>query len=105
LLTSALHGGEIQSRIAAVNRAYRANKKLLTNKLLRTNSKMSVITYGSKTWMMNFTHEEKLKIFERKILRSIYGLVQDTNNEWRVRTDQEVEALVKEENIVLFIKS
>jgi hypothetical protein len=64
-----------------------------------------VVTYGSETCMMNITHEEKLKIFERKILRSIYGPVQDTNNEWRVRTNQEVEALIKEKNIVRFIKS
>jgi hypothetical protein len=33
---------EIHSRIAAGNRAYRANTKLLTNKLLSKNSKMSV---------------------------------------------------------------
>jgi hypothetical protein len=43
-----------------------------------------VVTYGSVTWVMNITHEAKLKIFERKILRSIYGPVQDTNNQWRV---------------------
>ena len=64
-----------------------------------------VVTYGSEIWMMNITHEEKLKIFERKALRSIYGPVQDSNNEWRVRTNQEIEALIKEENIVRFIKS
>jgi hypothetical protein len=33
---------EIQSRIAAGNRAYHANKKLPTNKLLSKNSKMSL---------------------------------------------------------------
>jgi hypothetical protein len=38
-------------------------------------------------------------------LRSIYGPVQDSNNEWRVRTNQEIEALMKEENIVRFMKS
>jgi hypothetical protein len=65
----------------------------------------SVVTCGSETWMMNTTHEEKFKIFERKILRSIYGPVQDTNNEWRVRINQEIEALIKKENIVRFIKS
>ena len=27
----------------------------------------------------------------------IYGLVQDTNDEWRVKTNQEIEALIKEE--------
>jgi hypothetical protein len=44
--------------------------------------------------------EEKLKVFERRILRSIYGPVQDSNNERRVRTNQEIETLMKEENIV-----
>jgi hypothetical protein len=48
---------------------------------------------------------KKLKVSETKILRSIYGPVQDTNNEWRVKTIQEIEALMKEENIVRFIKS
>jgi hypothetical protein len=38
-------------------------------------------------------------------LRSISGPVQHSNNEWRVRTNQEIEALIKEENIVRFIKS
>jgi competence protein ComGF len=55
--------------------------------------------------MINITHEEKLEIFESKILRRIHGPVQDSNNEWRVRTNQEIEALMKEENIVRFIKS
>ena len=64
-----------------------------------------VVTYGSETWMVNTTHEEKLKIFERKILRSIYGQIQDSNNEWRVTKNQEIEALMKEENIDRFIKS
>jgi hypothetical protein len=76
---------------------------LLTNKLLSKNCKKRayrtiirpVVTYGNETWMMNITHEEKLKIFERKILRSIYGPVQDTKNECRVRTNQEIEALIK----------
>jgi hypothetical protein len=40
-----------------------------------------VVTYGSETWMMNIAHEKKLKIFERKMLRSIYGPVQDSNND------------------------
>ena len=62
---------EIQNWIATVNRAYHANKKLLTNKLLSKHSKMKlcktvirpVITYGSETWVMNLIHEEKLTIF------------------------------------------
>ena len=59
-----------------------------------------VVTYGSETWVINLIHEEKLKTFERKILRSIYGSVQDLNNDWRVRTNQEIQTLIKGENIV-----
>jgi hypothetical protein len=55
--------------------------------------------------VINITHKEKLNILERKILRNIYGPVQDTNNEWRVRTNRKIETLIKEENIVRFIKS
>jgi hypothetical protein len=95
------------------HRAHHANKKLLSNNLLSKNSKMKihktmigpVVTYESETWMMNIAHEEKLKLFQKKILRSIYGQIQDSNNEWRVRKNEEIEALMKEENIVRFIKS
>ena len=59
-----------------------------------------VVTYGSETWVINLIHEEKLKMFERKILRSIYASVQDLNNDWRVRTNQEIQTLIKGENIV-----
>jgi hypothetical protein len=37
-------------------------------------------------------------------LRSIYGPVQDSNNKWRVRTNQVIETLMKEQNIVRFIE-
>jgi hypothetical protein len=48
---------QTQSRIAAGNTTYHANKKLLTNTLLSKNSKMSVyktiirpvVTYGSES--------------------------------------------------------
>jgi hypothetical protein len=68
---------EIQNRISTGNSAYHANKKLLTSKLLNKNSKikvyktinMPVVTNGSKIWVMNLIHEEKLKIYERKIIR------------------------------------
>jgi hypothetical protein len=49
-----------------------------------------VVTYRSETWVMNLINEGKLKIFERKTIRSIYGPVQDLNNERRVRANQEI---------------
>jgi GTP1/Obg family GTP-binding protein len=45
-----------------------------------------------------------LRIFERKIIRKIYGPVME-NNSWRIRCDEEISKLLKGEDIVRFIKS
>jgi hypothetical protein len=48
--------------------------------------------------------ERALAVFERKILRKIYGLVKE-NKLWRIRRNDELEDIIKGENIVRFIKS
>ena len=47
--------------------------------------------------------ERALAVFERKILRKIYGPVKE-NELWRIRRNDELEAIIKGENIVRFIK-
>ena len=44
-----------------------------------------------------------MAVFERKILRKIYGPVKG-NELWRIRRNDESEAIIKGENIVRFIK-
>jgi hypothetical protein len=48
--------------------------------------------------------ERVLAVFERKILRKIYGSVKE-NELWRIRRNDELEDIIKGENIVRFIKS
>jgi hypothetical protein len=48
--------------------------------------------------------ERVLAVFERKILREIYGPVKE-NEVWRIRRNDELEDIIKGENIVRFIKS
>jgi hypothetical protein len=45
-----------------------------------------------------------LRIFERKIVRKIYGSVME-NNSWRIRYNEEIIKLLKGEDRVRFIKS
>jgi hypothetical protein len=45
-----------------------------------------------------------LAVFERKILRKIYGPVK-VNELWRIRRNDELEDIIKGETIVRFIKS
>jgi hypothetical protein len=47
--------------------------------------------------------ERALAVFERKILRKIYGPVKE-NELWRIRRNNELEAIIKRENTVRFIK-
>ena len=46
----------------------------------------------------------KLKIFERKIIRKIHGAVNEEGI-WRIRNNTEIEQILENENIVKFIKS
>ena len=47
--------------------------------------------------------ERALAVFEREILREMYGPVKE-NELWRIRRNDELEAIIKGENIVRFIK-
>jgi hypothetical protein len=45
-----------------------------------------ILTYGAETWAATESELQKLLIFERKLLRKIYGPVKDRDN-WRIRTN------------------
>jgi hypothetical protein len=46
----------------------------------------------------------KLMIFERKIMRKIFGPARTDDGYWRIKTNQEINDLLKGQNIVGFIK-
>jgi hypothetical protein len=85
---------EINERIKKGNATYYKNRKSLTSKLLTRNIKLRlyltlirpIVTYGAETWAETENELQKLLIFERKILRKIYGPVKDQDN-WRIRTN------------------
>jgi hypothetical protein len=58
--------------------------------------------YGSENWTFTKSDENLLRIFKRKILRRIYGPVQD-GNIWRIRNDEELNRAINREVIVKFI--
>jgi hypothetical protein len=47
---------------------------------------------------------QKLLVFERKILRRIFGPTKE-NQIWRIKTKEELDKLIKCKNIVNFIKA
>ena len=54
---------------------------------------------------MTGTEQNRLLIFERRVLRKIYGPTQNNDGTWRIKTNEELEILIKKKNIVKFIKS
>ena len=62
-----------------------------------------VLLYGSECWAMTKAHENKLLIFERKILRKIFGAIHENNN-WRPLFNFEIYQKYKQPDIVKVIK-
>jgi len=82
---------EIAEIIVKCNKAYYANAKLIKSKFLKRNTKIKicktiirlVVTYSSQTWTLTAKDENNLCIFERQILRKIFGPV-SIDNIWRI---------------------
>jgi hypothetical protein len=62
-----------------------------------------VVIYGAEAWTVTKKDEQALLVFERKILRRMYGPKYE-NGEWKSRTNRELEEMNKGENIVKWIK-
>ena len=50
----------------------------------------TVAVYGSECWVLTENVKQKLLVFERKILRRIFGPTQKANGQWRLKTNEEL---------------
>ena len=89
-----------------------ANQKFFKSRLVAKYSKLKlyrtvirpIITYASETSVLKETTIQKLLVFERKILRRIFGLTKE-NQILRIKTKEELDKLIKHKNIVNYIKA
>jgi hypothetical protein len=61
--------------------------------------------YGCETWYLTLREERRLRVFENRILRRIFGPTRDANGEWRRLYNEELHSLLRSPNIVRVIKS
>ena len=66
---------------------------------------MPVVLYGCETWSLTLREECRLRVFENRILRRIFGPKRDENGEWRRIHNEELHRLYRSPNIVRVIKS
>ena len=83
---------EIKSRLKSGNACYHSVQNLLSSSLLSKNLKiktyrtiiLSVVLYGCKTWSLTLREERRLRVFENKVLRRMFGPKRDeVTGEWR----------------------
>jgi hypothetical protein len=64
-----------------------------------------VVTNGCEVWTLTKRDEQHLRIFERRILRKIFGPVQNEDGSWTIRINYELNELIGNADRVRFIKS
>ncbi|KAJ4427781.1 hypothetical protein ANN_25434 [Periplaneta americana] len=102
---------EIKRRINMGNACYYSVEKILPSSLLSKNVKvriyktviLPVVLYGCETWTLALREEHRLRVFENKILRKIFGDKRD--GEWRKLHNTELHALYSSPDIIRNIKS
>ena len=66
---------------------------------------MPVVLYGCEAWSLTLRGERRLKVFENRNLRGIFGPKRDANGEWRRLHNYELHSLYRSPNIFRVIKS
>jgi hypothetical protein len=49
--------------------------------------------------------KSKLRVFERKVLRRIYGPTKESDGTWRIKWNEELNRLIGNKNIINYIKA
>ncbi|KAJ4452252.1 hypothetical protein ANN_03770 [Periplaneta americana] len=67
---------------------------------------LPVVLYGCETWTLTLREEQRLRVFENKVLREIFGTKRDeVTGEWRKLHNAELHALYSSPDIIRNIKS
>ncbi|KAJ4435551.1 hypothetical protein ANN_18167 [Periplaneta americana] len=105
---------EIKRRINMGNACYYSVEKLLSSSLLSKYLKVSiyktvilpVVLYGCEAWTLTLREGQRLRVFENKVLRKIFGAKRDeVIGEWRKLHNAELQALYSSPDIIRNIKS
>jgi hypothetical protein len=67
---------------------------------------LPVVLYGSEAWSLTLREEHRLRVFENRVLRRIFGPKRDeVTGEWGKLHNEELHNLYSSPNIIRTIKS
>jgi hypothetical protein len=93
---------EIKSKLNLGNACYYSVQSLLSSHLLSRNVKVKiykniilpVVLYGCETWSLTVREEHRLRVFDNRVLRRIFGPKRDeVTGEWRKLHNEELHIL------------
>ena len=98
---------EIKHRITLANRCYYGLNGQLSNRDLPRTTKLilyktfipPVLIYGAELWTLLSTDAAALRVFERKVLRNIFGQVR-VDDDFRIRFNSKVYELLNDLDVV-----
>jgi hypothetical protein len=105
---------DIKSRLKSGNACYHSVQNLLSTGLLSNNIEITirriiilpVLLYGCETWSVTLREEHRLRVFENRLLRRIFGPKRDeVTRTWRRLRNEEVNDLYCSPNIIRVINS
>jgi len=105
---------EIKRRLLSGNAYYHLVQNILSSSLLSENLKIKiyrtiilhVVLYGCETWSLPWREERRLRVFENRVLRRIFGHWRDeVTGELRKLHNEELNDLCSSPGIVRVIKS
>jgi hypothetical protein len=93
---------EIKRRLNSGNVCYHSVQNLFSSRLLSKNLKiriyeaiiLPVVLYECETWSLTLREEHRLRVFENRVLRKIFGPKRDeVTGEWRKLHNEELRDL------------
>jgi hypothetical protein len=64
-----------------------------------------VVTYACETRVLKENIKSKLRVFERKVLRTIYRLTKESDDTRQIKSNNELNRLIGNKNIINYIKA
>ena len=95
------------------NECYYSLEKIISFRLLSKKLKVKaykttillVVLYGCETWSLTLREEHRLRVFENKVLRKIFGVKDEITGEWRKLHNAKLHSLYSSPNIIRSLKS